>query len=205
MPENASNKRLINFDLLKVFAIYSVIATHFWMYCVDHSPITGEMITIVNFLYGQLYTVLFHSGVMLFVLITGYFLSDTERKVNWTKFLSIWFYTLLYSIVFYFLFRSSPLSAGLDLRKTIHLILPFTGAQYWFVVDYLALIFFAPFLARLIKSLSYSQNIILLVLMTVFGLTIWFGIPFGNQVGMGNGYTLSFFVYLFFVGGSIRK
>ena len=199
-------KRLPNFEILRVIAILMVITQHFWMYGTTSRAVSlDNPATIINYFFFQNFLLFCKGGVPFFFLISGYFLSTKEWDVPVYKFLRIWFYAFLYGILACILFIQHTPSLASDFKSVLKHILPLTGNTYWFISIYLALTFFSPFLAKLAQVLNRNQFRVLLFAMIFFGITFWFGFPFGNTIGVDNGYSLLFAAFLFMTGAYIRK
>ncbi len=145
-----------------------------------------ELITIVH--------------VNSFVLITGYFQSKLKFKQS-----KLW--TLINSSIFYKIIIIGILTclgyitlSKVDFLKELFVL---NINQYWFVKVYLFLYCLSPFLNRLIDNLDkkYYQKF-LLVLFFLFSIIPYFT---GNQAFDNNGYTLYNFIFLYFIGGYLRR
>lgn len=198
--------RQLNFEVLRVIAMIMVITLHYWSFATTGRSVEHDApATLLNYVFLQPYIILCHAGVPIYFMISGYFLSVQEWKFKWNKFITVWFYALLYGVLFCLICLHNTPTVQTDPKSIIKSILPLTGNTYWFITIYLALSLFAPFLAKLSQSLSRKHFIVLLCLMTLFGMTFWFGFPFGNAIGVGNGFTLLYAFFLFMVGAYIRK
>lgn len=205
LTEKPSKPRLVQFDLLKVFAMVMVVTLHFWSYATDaHVVDPTQPQDILNYIFFQGYLILCHSGVPLFILASGYFSAGKEWGFNWKRVTRIWFYAFFYGLLFFILLHGSVLSVS-GIKDCMKSILPLTGNTYWFITNYLALAVFAPFMTILSNRLSRHQYLTLLVAAGLFGITCFFDIPFGNAVGASFGFSLYFFCLLFMVGAFIRK
>ena len=197
----AKRGRSANFEILRVIAMLMIVFLHYYLFAfagVDRKVHWNAM-SLVNYI-----LFLCHSGVGLFVLISGYFMSEKQWGTNWKGLFNIWFRTFFYGTLFcLLLFRITP--APFSFRIFLQYALPLTGNQYWFITDYIALLLISPFLALLSQSLSRWQFTTLMVILPLFGLTVIMNFPYGNAVGAGNGYTLLFFIILYLVGAYIRK
>ena len=184
-----------------------VIVQHFWGYATTSRAISPDNpVTVINYLFFQNLLIFCKGGVPFFFLISGYFMSskkDFELPVH--KFLRIWFYAFLYGLLSCILFVHHTPALPNDFKSILRNILPLIGNTYWFITIYLALTLFSPFLAKLSQVLNRSQFQILLFIIVLFGMTFWFGFPFGNAIGVDNGFSLIFAIFLFMVGAFIRQ
>ena len=104
-------------------------------------------------------------GVNLFVLISGYFLINSNFKVK--KAVKLWIEVTFFSVMIYLyfiLFKQYPFGLK-DLLKSFF---PIMYGTYWFATTYFALYLFSNYLNKLIKSISkkalYNLIWILIVL-----------------------------------------
>ena len=199
-------KRLPNFEILRVIAILMVITQHFWTYGMTSRVVSPDNpVTFINYIFFQNFLLFCKGGVPFFFLISGYFSSTKEWDVPVYKFLRIWFYAFLYGILSCILFVRHTPSLASDFKSVLKQVLPLTGNTYWFISVYLALTLFSPFFAKLAQVLNRNQYRVFLFAMVFFGMTFWFGFPFGNTIGVDNGFSLIFAAYLFMTGAYIRK
>ena len=141
-------------------------------------------------------------GVNLFVLISSYFLVQKEFKAE--RIIRLWltvlFYSILFSAIGWILGGEKP-----GVRAIFIAFLPILNARYWFVGPYLGMVLLAPFLSKTALVLTQRQYQWLLVILTLTCCTFTLNIPYGNTLGAGNGYTLIWFIALFFTGGYCRR
>ena len=98
-------------------------------------------------------------GVDIFIIITGYFLSEkgTKLKQLCNLFTQVWFYSITIFIVFSIFF---PEKASFDvLLKTIF---PTIFKAYWFFTAYVVLTLISPLLNLFIKNTSKKIYIYML-------------------------------------------
>ena len=203
MRETVINKqeRFLNLDLLRIFSMFLIVFLH----SIDHSGVL-EMANNAGqiFTFGYVFFVYFLSQICvnLFVLISGFFLSESNFKLE--KLVRLWLETVFYSFLIKCFFMAtgkipfSPLSL-------ISCFLPVFTGRYWFMTIYFGLYMLMPFLNILIKKLNVKQFTSLNILL-FFLLSVW--ISFSNQIkGMnsGAGWGLSWFIVLYLAGAWFRK
>ena len=127
-------------------------------------------------------------GVDVFILVSAYFLSNSNFKIK--KLFKIIAQVFTYSTLIYIIaFIINP--SIFSVNSLLGSIFPIIGGQYWFVSGYVILYIFSPVLNRLIKLLSKNLHIIIiLILMVVFFF-------FNNQI--------LFFFVLYLIASYIRK
>lgn len=195
------SKRESNIELLRIVAIFFIIAFHY----VFKSDYTYTLLNLNTYII-KVFFFLGELGCNLFILITGYFYS--KNKVSSKKIikilLQIYFYYFISLIIGYKL----NLFDNLSLRKTIMLFLPISlTTRYWFITAYLLLYIFSPYLNIIINNISHKKYKILLLTSIV----IYSIIP--TIIGLlYNGSEVGFFfnrfiwvVILYFVGAFINK
>lgn len=162
---------------------------------------------IVLFLHCFIYI-----GVNCFILISGYY--GIKTRIH--SFTNIYLVCALYACIkpiggfFYALtpYGTGTLTASLTMWERIQRVLtmtflPISSHGWWFVQCYMALLILAPILNMARENFSKRQYQVALLLLT-FG-----NLYFGWWRGMGgfsdDGYATAQFVYLYMVGGYLRK
>lgn len=136
-------------------------------------------------------------GVDCFVMITGYFMIE-KTEMRWRGVLKTWVQTLFYTAgIFVIGVAAFQQSSSSDL--VLKAFLPIHHETYWFVTHYIALLFLAPFFARVASGLTQRQYLWLLGVLFVFCFTYLYGTVYLRNMHLG------LFVFLFFVAGYLRK
>lgn len=196
------SKRLPNFEILRVLCMFMVVVIH----CTWHgaSPLFNKAdipqpyynLIGINLIYPVI-----NIAVDVFVLISGYFMSvqSTDagcwRKV-FSKSLRLWLQIAFYSVFFYVgytLLRGTTFSV----KDLVHYVLPVRFGQYWFMTSYMMLLVISPFLTKIVSVLSRKEYIYLIIL-TAGGVIL-------QLSQFKDGFSVLWFIYLFFVAGYIRK
>lgn len=136
-----------------------------------------------------------------FVLITGYFMIEGRFKSQ--RFFRLAIETIFYCFaisLFFFIFTTQI--GTFDLLKSVFPFAP-TRYSYWFINKFLALIVLQPFLIRLVSSLNKRQYQLLLFSLLMINSTLVSFFPFSSI--FNNGWSLSWMVTVFLIGGYIRK
>lgn len=178
--------RQSNFELLRILAMFLIVAHHYSVHGGWSYPVGFDM----HKFYVQSLSFGGKLGVNLFVLITGYFSYSSNFK--WGCFVNTlsktWFYSISIVLIFYVLAPSL-----VTVKFLIKSMLPF---NYWFVTTYLVLLVISPFINSFLSGLSKIQHFKFLAIFTVICITPLLNSPIGN---------LSFFVYLYCMGGYIKE
>ena len=202
MAETESGRsRRVEFELLRILAMAGVVMNHVFNYGLDiygdfrvdaSSPVGALVWSVLEIL-----KLMALPSVNCYILITGYFMIDrTELRLKgiWKVWSTTWFYAI-----------------GIYLLCVLLSIVPFEGKEllrhatpllsndYWFVTSYLILLLLAPFISWALQHASKRQYQMALVI----GGIICFQ-PLLGWLLMGKQQVL-LFIYLFMIGGYIRK
>lgn len=193
------HERNLSIELLRIYSMFFIVWGHVGGY-VAQAGISAGSNNVLTQMFGAITGGMGTCAVDLFVLITGYFLV-TKTEWNIKRFLSIYIQTVFYLVAITGLFIIFGHASLTDLVKSFFPLAP-TKFSYWFVTKYLGLVLLAPFLARLAQSLTKRQYQILVIILLLLNTTFAFGFPFGDLYG--GGWTLMWFICLFFCSGYIR-
>lgn len=178
-------QRLLNIELLRIFAMFLICLWHVNGHFLPLVPTeTNHTAGIINNITPYL---TFH--VDLFVMITGYFgVRNSAKSVVKTCFLVI-FYSLILGIAINCL--------GGDSLKWSHL-LPFSGSPWWFMQVYLVLLLIAPFFEMYIQQAS--KNGLLSILCVTSFINIYLGWFRHMPLYDHHGYCIFNFLNLYIIG-----
>lgn len=189
-----SNNRLSNFELLRIVAMFMIVAHHFSVH--GQFAFSTDRITIPR-LWIQFIQLGGKVGVNIFILISGYFLVHcSDIKIN--KILKLWIQMVFYSITIYIAFILFGLES-FRIRAVAKCFLPITGGNWWFANTYFVLYILSPFINIFLKHLDKKtfQNL----LITLF--IMWCLIPtITNNSFESN--SLLWFMFLYSVSAYIR-
>lgn len=176
-----------NFELLRVIAMILILFSHFaghgyFQYVSDKLFIPLNNIFFAFLLpFGKL-------GVILFILITGYFLINSNAKIK--SFLNLFFQTLIYSTSILIIFLLN--GVNVSHKDILASIMPVTHSIYWFITAYLILYILIPIINKFLKIVEKKNyETLLLAILTILYLFIH------NNI--------SSFIYLYILGSYIRK
>lgn len=204
-------KRIPNFEIMRVLAMWLIVIWHFFYHGVCNRQNGNDLLfygnnicDIVNYIFSQAIFVFSSISVNLYVLISGYFLIESNAK--WHKIPMIWLQTAFYSLCFYLIFciYGGISFNAFDLIKSIAVI-RFGSVEdrtYWFVAQYIGLLLLSPYLNMMASNLSKVNYRKLLVIVLLLDCS--FGYLFYGEVYSG-GQTLFHFVTIYLVAGYIRK
>lgn len=188
--------RKSNLELLRILAMFLIVLYHVIMHGKIINNCTNRgLSTIFTFLE---YTTVIH--VNLFVLLTGYFQSQSKFKQSklWQINNSCLFYRILIVVIFSFFGLISL--TKLELSKEIFII---NLTQYWFIKYYMYLYCLSPFINKMINNMDKAlYRKLILVSIILFSI-----IPYitGLEAFYNDGYSLYNFIFLYLIGGYLRK
>ena len=194
-------KRQSNFELLRIVAMFMIIALHYLVKGNVAAP-WSESRTLVNYT-AWLVEAFCIVAVNCYVLLSGYFLVESEWKPGRT--LSLLFQVLFYSLAV----PAAMLGIGMislhdmGLYDWIGFLFPIGTEHYWFATAYLFLYLFAPLLAAGVRKLekkTLQKVIVLLLLFFSVGKTF---LPVAFVTDR-YGYDYGWFMCLFLIAAYLR-
>lgn len=196
-------KREPNFEVMRTVAMFFIVVYH----CLTHGVGDGygfsvsNPVTLSNLLFSDFLLVFSSIAVNLYVMVSGYFLVDLSFKMS--RMVRTWAYACFYSVVITILFMSMQIEpfSIVSLGKCFF---PISTDAYWFVTQYIGLLILSPFLALLVKQLSYKQYVWLLIGGAFMSLAIIPDFPLGKRFHVAHGNSVWSFAYLFLVAGFIK-
>ena len=194
----ATKTRDSNIELLRIIAIVLIILHHFSY----HNDIVNVETSVVNKVLG-IFTIGYGKiGVLIFVLITGYYM--IEKTISFKKVIRLWlemeFYILLLFIVTYIL------NNRVSIKEAIHMFLPLTYNMYWFITAYIGMYICSPLLNKFINSNSKEKNKKILSVLFILFVGVY-SIFRGEQLATISN-TISnivFFCFIYYIGAYIKK
>lgn len=194
-----SKSRESSIELLRIISMILIVFHHFAV----HGGFEWDTsdVSVTRFWYN-LIIMGGKIGVNIFVLISGYYLVNSERKkvdlYKIFKFVGqVWFYSLVIFIIsLIFGWRNI---ADIGITSFIEALFPITFSQWWFASTYFVLYLIHPFLNKLLFSLDQSLYQKLLLILVV----CWSVIPtFTTSLYQSN--SLLWFITLYAIAGYIR-
>ncbi len=137
------------------------------------------------------------TGVVLFVMLSGYFLINSSFKVK--KVVQLILQVSFYSLAIYALCLLTGIES-FDIENAITAVFPTLNELYWFFTAYILLYIFSPFINKLLNSISKKQHLIFLIT----ALTIWFILPTFTGINVCSSPLIQF-VTIYSIGAYLRK
>lgn len=165
------SKRQSNIELLRIISMFLIVCNHFSIHGID---IKNSSLSIsINKVFSDIVSSGGKLGAIIFIIISGYYLIQSQPSSKRIK--SLLLTTWIYSISFFILqLLINPHS--ISFLSILQSIFPFLYNSYWFITAYILLIFFIPYINKLLLSLSrkeFSKLLWLSILLTLILPTIF--------------------------------
>lgn len=196
MSENKHNQRNSSIELLRIISMIMIVFHHFAV----HGGFEWEASNVTIPLFWYNFIIMGGKiGVDLFVLISGYFLVNSNGNVfNFRRILKFMGQVFFYSISIYVVFGICGLS-DIGIKSLIKALFPITFSSWWFASTYFVLYLLHPFLNKLLHCLNKKNYQYLLVMLVV----CWSIIPtFTMSQFQGN--SLLWFMTLYAIAGYVK-
>lgn len=146
------------------------------------------------------------TGINCFVLITGYFMC--KSSISLRKFVKLLLQIELYNILFGCIFLYTGY-ISLSVSSLIQIVNPIPSVNTGFTSCFLLFYLFIPFLNILLKNLSKSQHLLLVILClgiyTILGTIPWIGVTFNYVTWFGVLYVVASYIRLYGIWRSEDK
>lgn len=196
-------KRFANIELLRIIAMLFVIVLHYlgkggtllaW----------GDDNFTVNSYVAWAVEAFALVAVNVYVLISGYFLVDSQFKIM--RIIKLWMQVFFYSAGIWLLFLALG-NVPADYNGAYWysmFLMPITSQHYWFASSYLFLCLLAPFLGVAARKMSKKQLRTCIVVLLLLFSRVWrILLPMSAAID-DRGYGICWFVCLFMIAAYIR-
>lgn len=193
-----SPARSANFELLRILCMAMIVVQH----CFGHGGAdTSSTAFSFNWFVCQFLPSFCHVGVNCYLLISGYFLCESNFKAK--RLLSLWATTLFWSVGLH-IFSVAFSYTDFSLSALAKSAFPITQRGYWFVTSYLLMYLFVPFLNHAIKHMTKKQHGgFLLMYFSVF--IVLQNFTFWSEFTQSNAHSPLYFIFLYMTAAYIRK
>ena len=188
---------------MRTVAMFFIVVYH----CLTHGVgdgygfSTSSPVALANLGFSDFLLVFSSISVNLYVLVSGYFLADLDFKLS--RIVRTWLNACFYSCVITLLFFSFSL-APFSIVVLGKSFFPLSTDAYWYVTQYIGLLILSPFLALLVRQLTYRQYVGLLIGGAFLCLAIIPDFPLGKRFHVAHGNSVWSFAYLFLIAGFVR-
>ena len=190
-------ERKSNLELLRIISMCGIIVMHYFGMggAVQNNAFPSFSWFAVHFLNSFCVPL-----VNCFVLISGYFLIG-RTSFSLKKPVELLFITAFYGFLSYMIFVCAD-SASFSLAGALQAVFPFVIGKRWFVETYIILLLLAPFLNKLLTSLSKEAfRLLLFIQLAVF--CLWYSLGLSAPL-LDDGYGIINFLTLYMLGGYVR-
>lgn len=195
--EKAKTERNYGIDLLRIFAMMMIVLLH----VINQGGVLNATAgNVVNHLIARFLVTTAYGAVNCYALVSGYVgvYSKHRHSSLMQLYLQVIFYTVAMTSVFYFLS-----SDKIGMRSFLNAFLPVSNESYWYFTAYFGMYFFAPFLNKMILSLS-KREAKTLIITIIMVLSV---IPCVSQKDVFKsawGYSMIWLCALYLFGGCIK-
>lgn len=175
MMNNLKKERSSNLELYRILCMLAIIAHHYVVNSglMEEGGLIDTGSNFANSIYLLLFGMWGKTGINCFVMITGYFMCQSQITLQ--KFLKLLLEVYFYRIVIFIIFLFAGYESVTPLRL-IQLIFPVWNFDTNFTSCFLAFFLTIPFLNILIKNMTQRQHLYLLSLL-FFCFTLCGSIP----------------------------
>lgn len=180
-----NKQRDTRFEVMRIISMIFIIMAHYNLYGNWSVNTVHDFKMKIFEPWGQV-------GVYLFVMITGYFMSNKalNLRLSFLRNKKLWVKTIFYSwiiLILTLIFNSQVL----NLKQVIFAIFPVVFGEYWFITSYIVLIFFLPVLNLMVYSCKRNElkmyiGIIIVVADIMPYIGDIFNAPLGGGLSMGS-------------------
>ena len=206
----APKKRSVGLDIIRTYAIFSVLAVHSFMH-LGFYEIGGESTIGGSYFFLVLLRTLFNEAVPLFLLLSGYLQSKKYfSKKHYLGLLPLWI-TYALSVGAAYLAHVYVYGDTIGFKKLIYSIFSFQINTYsWYFEMFIGLYLIMPFLNLMYKAIPNIRQkaalVAILLVMTSLPSTIAAFPAFGSRLSLLPNYWKAFYpVTCYIIGAFIRE
>lgn len=195
--------RQLNMEILRIVAMFMIITLHY----LDKGGILREFNETPSLFHEIAWIIEAFAmvSVNIYVLISGYFLAESEFKLK--KLILLWVQIILYSwiITAIVAIAGGQIIGENGVYDLIPLLLPVTGSHYWFATIYVLMYACFPFFNKAIKAMNKKQHkTAIIVSVVIFSLWNTF-LPMTIPVTDNDGMDICWFAVLYLIAAYLRK
>jgi len=196
--EGTRKSRNMNIELLRILLMVMIVTLHYLSHggILDSTPVGSK-----NYFFVWSLESFSYIGVDGFVIISGYYLANSEFKMR--KFLALIVQIMSTSAIIYFVFVSLGLTR-LTLGDTFGAFFPVLTGKYWFATSYIGLYCLVPFLNIVVKTVTKRQMLGLVLLLSAMFCSWRVFFPRLTTMNTDGGYNVVWLVCLYFFAAYLR-
>lgn len=195
MSNKYTKVRESNIELLRIIAMIMIVLSHY----VLHSEIDTFNMPIGFNRFLLEVANLGDIGVIIFVLITGYFSIKSDNPFKMKKLVMLIFEVVFYSLVIYVIFLLLGI-IPFSIKELIHNLFPITYQMYWFMSVFVLLYIFIPFINILLNSCDRKKHLNLIFISILIFSVIG---TFTNRLNYANEFVQ--FIMFYIIGAYFGK
>ena len=190
-------KREANIDLLRIVSMLMIVILH----ALGKSCVLDEVEPFtLNYYLAYFFEGISYLGVNVFILISGYFADRSVFRSK--KIVLLVLEVFFYSVVIYAIMLITG-NVKFSLTDLPYVFLPVLSRNYWYITVYFCFYLLSPFLGA--NSLSNRVLNRLLILLFILFSVIPTTFFFVDTFDLNNGYSLLWFVFLYYTGLYIKR
>lgn len=191
-----------NIELLRVIIMLMIITLH---YLYNGGVLDKLSFGDNNYILTWIIESFCYVSVNCYVLISGYYLS-TATEIKIAKVIETVLEVVFYSVGIYLVFCAIGFERFSIKSLITGYMFPVIHGEYWFVTVYIVLYLLAPFLNKMIRNLDQKDHRnLLLIMIGAFSMIPSIVFFSGESLGINSGYSLIWFLLLYFLAAYIRK
>ena len=178
------NQRNSSFELLRIFSQVFIVLYHI-CYIWQGKEYSSQP-------FFQAVSIPLHIGVVVFVLLSGYFTIKLKAS-GLVKLLGIFFIYCLPEVIY-------SVATAKDSLHAIRSLMFFSNSHFWFVKTYLYLFLVSPMINLWLNNASERQR---WYMVAVFGFVSCYMAMTKGDASMSNGKNLTNFIYFYLIGNQL--
>lgn len=189
-----TKERNSNIELLRILSMLMIVFHHFSAH--GNFLYSGTDADVLYLYFIQMWGKI---GVVVFMLISGYFLVSVQT-IRTSKIIKLWLQAVFYSLTIYIM------AVGLNLTnfsvvEFAQTFLPFSSNLWWFATAYFVLYLLSPFINKLLNGISQKSFIGLLLIETflwgILGMISRNGFQSNEFISLTYFYTIGAYIKLY--------
>lgn len=186
-------------DMLRLIAMFFVVVLH----CYGQGGILSTVVVdSQQYKIAWFIEIVAYCAVDIFALISGYVsYTEKEKRVNYSKYLNLWFQVVFYGLLINILFDIFN-SSFVSIKNYIEVLFPVSFKLYWYFTAYTGLFIIMPLLNSAIRNCSEQLlKKLFIIIIVVFSI---YDVLFDVFVLQG-GYSFLWIAILYILGAIIKK
>ena len=159
-------ERKYGLDILRIIIGVMVIIIH-----IQNQNDFMDILPVFSIKYELVWLleIIVYGAVNIFGILSGFFMYN--KKISYKRNLDIWLSVLFYSaFITFFFFIINP--SSITNKEVLKMVFPVSSMTWWYFTAYFCLLFFVPYLNRLIMSITKKEHQKLIILIFfLFSLT----------------------------------